>query len=117
MLKPVQLMDSTLPLDQLRERFPRTAELFRSSRSWLPNKEHDIAHELVQFLDKEEFEIVRVWVFDRDTDERIGFEPAVKIKGQNVDIDGRWFKDLEQARLHGLDHVVDIFEEEQKIIA
>lgn len=50
-------------------------------------------------------------------DEHIGFDPAVKIKGQNVDIGGRWFKDLEEARLHALDYVLDIFEEEQKITA
>jgi len=113
----VSSTDKTLNLDQLRERFPRAAARFRASRSWRPNKEHDIAHELVQFLHKEEFEVVCVSIDDRDTDERIGFEPAVKIKGQNVDSGGRWFQDFDEARLHALDYVLDIFEEEQKILA
>ena len=43
--------------------------------------------------------------------------PAVKIKGQNVDSGGRWFQDFDEARLHALDYVLDIFEEEQKILA
>ena len=41
----------------------------------------------------------------------------MKIKGQDVDIGGRWFADFDQARLHALDYVLDIFEEEQKILA
>jgi hypothetical protein len=109
-----------LSMDQIAERFPRTAERFRASRYWNPNKAHDIAADLVTFLDMADFVIVNAMVFDRDgadTDGPIGYEPVVKIKGRSVDIGGRWFPDFDDARLHALDYVLDIFETEQKIIA
>jgi hypothetical protein len=109
------ITNRTLTFDQLQERFPRTAELFRASPRWRPNKKLDIAHQLVQFLDSCAFEVVCVHVLDRDTDEHIGFEPIVKIKGRNADIGGQWFPDLEHARLHALEYVLDIFEVEQQI--
>lgn len=109
-----------LAMDQLAGRFPRSAERFRASRFWHPSKEGDIAQGLVQFLDEQGFGIICIWVFDKadpQPKDSIGFEPVVNIKGRNVDIGGRWFKDLEQARLHALDYVLDIFETEQKITA
>lgn len=120
MQKPAPPTANTLSLDQLRERFPRTAERFRASRHWRPFKEDDIAADLVTFLDMADFVIVNVMVFDRDgadTDGPIGYDPVVKIKGQPVDIGGQWFPDFDEARLHALDYVLDIFEEEQKITA
>lgn len=121
MPRPVKHMpEHRLSLNQLRERYPRTAERFRASRYWRPFKEDDIAADLVTFLDLEDFVIINVMVFDRDgadTDGPIGYDPVVKIKGQSVDIGGRWFPDFDQARLHALDYVLDIFEEEQKILA
>ncbi len=107
-------------MDQLRERFPITAERFRDSKYWSPLKEHNIAADLVTFLDLQDFVIVNVMVFDvngADDDGPIGYDPVIKIKGQDVDIGGRWFPDFDQARLHALDYVLDIFEEEQKIPA
>lgn len=43
---------------ELTERFPLTAACFRASRSWRSNKEHDIAKELVTFLDLEDLVII-----------------------------------------------------------
>lgn len=112
--------EQRLSLDQLRERFPRTAVLFRASKYWQPFKEHDIAADLVTFLDMADFVIVNAMVFEKadpGPKDPIGYEPVVKIKGQDVDIGGRWFQDFDNARLHALDYVLDIFEEEQKITA
>lgn len=121
MPKPVKpTPEHRLSLDQLRKRFPRTAGRFRASRYWDPNKEQDITADLVTFLDMADFVIVNAMVFDRDgadTDGPIGYDPVVKIKGRSVDIGGHWFPDFDQARLHALDYVLDIFEEEQKILA
>lgn len=120
MQKPEPPTDKALSFDLLRERFPRTAERFRASRYWRSSKAHNIAADLVTFLDAENFVIVNALVFDKDDPapkEPIGYEPVVKIKGHGVDIGGRWFKDFDHARLHALDYVLDIFEEEQKITA
>ena len=109
-----------LSLDQLTERFPLTAERFRASSSWRPNKESDIAHELVTFLDLEDFVIINAPVYDKNDPtpkDPIGYDPVVQIKGQDVGIGGRWFTDFSKARLHALDYVLDIYEEEQKITA
>lgn len=109
-----------LSIDQLTKHFPLTAGRFRASRSWRPNKEHDIAKELVTFLDLEDFVIINAPVYDKNDPapkDPIGYEPVVKIKGQDVDIGGRWFTDFNKARLHALDYVLDIYEEEQKITA
>lgn len=107
-------MNSPLSFHQLRDQYPRTAELFRASRNWRPNKEHDISKELVTFLDLKGFEIN---IASTEIDEPITYKPTVKSKEQKVDIGGRTFPNDEQARLHALDYVIDIFEEEQKILA
>jgi hypothetical protein len=117
---PTKSTDGTLSLDQLHERFPRSAERFRASKYWRPFQEDDIVADLVTFLDMQDFVIINAMVFDKDTpdtDGLIGYEPVVKIKGQNVDIGGQWFPGFDEARLHALDYVLDIFEEEQKITA
>lgn len=108
----------SLSLEYLRRHFPFTANRFVSSPYWQRTNENDIAAELVTFLDMADFVIVNVMVFDRegaDTDGPIGYDPVVKIKGQSVDIGGQWFPDFDEARLHALDYVLDIFEEEQKV--
>lgn len=118
MKKNVLPKSNSLSLDFLRNRFPLTANRFEASPYWHPTSENDVTANLVTFLDLEGYEIVNVMVFDRDgadTDGPIGYDPVVKIKGQIVDIGGRWFPDFDEARLHGLDYILNIFEEEQKI--
>lgn len=73
-----------LTLGQLRQRFPRTARCFRASRYWHPGQEHDIAADLVTFLDMADFVIINAMVFDKaepNAKDPIGYEPVVKIKG------------------------------------
>lgn len=110
----------TLSLDQLRERFPLTAERFRFSKNWKPNNEEDVAVDLVAFLGKREFVIQSTMIFEEDappTDAPIGYDLDVKIKSHPVDVGERWFTDLDEARLHALNFVLEIFEEEQKTVA
>ncbi|HQW41726.1 MAG TPA: hypothetical protein PK149_11195 [Flavobacteriales bacterium] len=107
----------TLSLDQLLERFPLTAERFRFSKNWKPNKEEDVAVDLVAFLGKRDFVIQSTMIFEEDapvTDDPIGYELDVKIKSHPVDVGEHWFTDLDEARLHALNFVLEIFEEEQK---
>jgi hypothetical protein len=40
----------------------------------------------------------------------------VKIKGHPVFVGERWFTDLDEARLHALDFVLEIYEEEMKAL-
>ena len=108
----------TLSFDQLRERFPLSAERFRLSKYWKPDKE-DVATDLVTFLSKKDFVIRSAIIFDEDapaTDGPIGYDLVVKIKGHPVFVGERWFTDLDEARLHALDFVLEIYEEEMKAL-
>lgn len=110
----------TLPFDQLRERFPLTAERFRVSKFWKPEKEEDVATVLVAFLGKKDFVISSTMIFDEDgpaPNDPIGYDLVVKIKGHPVHVGGRWFTDLDEARLHALDFALQIFEEELKALS
>lgn len=109
----------TLSLDQLRERFPLTAERFRFSKYWKPGKEEDVAVDLVGFLGKKGFVIQSTMIFEEDapaTAAPIGYDLDVKIKSHPVDVGERWFSDLDEARLHALNFVLETFEEEQKSV-
>ena len=58
-------------------------------------------------------------IFDEDapaTDGPIGYDLVVKIKGHPVFVGERWFTDLDEARLHALDFVLEIYEEEMKAL-
>ena len=110
----------TLPFDQLSERFPLTAERFRLSKYWKPGKEEDVVADLITFLGKRDFVIHSTMVFEDDasaTDDPIGYDITLKIKSHPVDIGSRWYTDLAEARLHALDIVLEIFEEEMKNVA
>ena len=66
---------------------------------------------------KKDFVIRSTMMFDEDgsaPDEPIGYDLVVKIKSHPVYVGERWFTDLDEARLHALDFVLEIFEEELK---
>lgn len=106
----------TLSYEQLHARFPLTAERFRVSKYWKPEKEADVAIDLVSFLAKKDFVIRSSMMFEEEaaSNEPIGYDLVVKIKGHPVYVGERWFSDLDEARLHALDFVLEIFEEELK---
>ena len=106
----------TLSYEQLYERFPLTAERFRVSKYWKPDKEADVAIDLVSFLAKKDFVIRCTMMFEEEaaSNEPIGYDLVVKIKSHPVYVGERWFTDLDEARLRALDFVLEIFEEELK---
>lgn len=104
---------------QLRERFPLTADRFRVSKYWKPQKEEDVVADVLTFLSKKDVVIRTTMIFDEDgptPTEPIGYDLTVKIKSHPVYVGGRWFSDLDEARLHALDFVLEIFEAELKAL-
>ncbi len=105
--------------DQLREQFPRTAELFKASRYYSYHDSFDITKALYEYLDSRYFTIYvdSVAKSDRANAAIAGYEASIRIKHQDVPIQRRIFPHFDDARIHALGYVVDIFEEEQKITA
>ena len=109
-----------LSLEELHQRYPRTAERFRVSSYWRPFKEHDIARELAEFF---EVECKYMLHYDdvielpkRPNCKPVGVYPKLTIKGHPANFGPEWFKTFEEARVHILDLAAYIFEEEQRII-
>lgn len=110
-----------LSMDQLAERFPRTAERFRASRYYSYHDSNDIAHKLADFFD---VECNYVFHYDdviklpkRANSRTIGYFPKLTVKGRPANFEEHWFKTIAEARLHILDLAAYIFEEELRIEA
>lgn len=76
--------------------------------------------DVLTFLSKKDVVIRTTMIFDEDgptPTEPIGYDLTVKIKSHPVYVGGRWFSDLDEARLHALDFVLEIFEAELKALA
>jgi len=119
MPKPAKPTLDPWTFDALREKYPRTAELFQASRYFSQHDVADITKALYYFLDSKYFTI---YVHDIPKSSRAnsavgGYEATVAIKAQPVPIKPRIFPHFDDARVYALDYVLDIFEEEQKITA
>jgi len=105
--------------DVLREKYPRTAELFKASRYYSYHDSFDITKALYYYLDSKYFTIY-VHSVPKSTRANAavgGYEATIAIKAQPVPIKPRIFPHCDDARVYALDYVLDIFEEEQKITA
>lgn len=113
--------EQSLSFDQLRERFPRTAERFRVSRYYSYQDTNDIAHKLADFFDVECGYIFHyddvVKLPKRINSKTVGYYPKLTVKGHPANFEDHWFKTIAEARLHILDLAAYIFEEELRIEA
>jgi hypothetical protein len=119
MPKPAKPTLDPWTFDALREQAPRTAELFKASRYYSYHDSFDITKALYEYLDSRDFTIYvhSVAKSDRANAAIAGYEATIHIKHQPVPIERRIFPHFDDARIHALGYVVDIFEEEQKITA
>lgn len=103
----------------LSEQHPRTAELFRASEWYSRLDENDITKALEHFLDSRFFTIYvhAIPKSSRANSAVGGYEATVAIKAQRVPIQPRIFPHFDDARIHALGYVLDIFEEELGIAA
>lgn len=116
MQKPAPPMGSTLSLDQLRERFPRTAERFRASRYWSPLREESISRDLEQFFDVECSHVIHLEGVT-EHGKVIGYWPKLTVHYKPAYFGKDWFQNKEDARLFILDLAAYIFEVELRITA
>lgn len=105
--------------DALGQQYPRTAELFQASEWFSRLDANDITKALYHFLDSKHFTII---VHSLNKSSRAnsaigGYEATITIKAQGVKFPSRIFPHFDDARIHALGYVVDIFEEELRIAA
>ena len=121
MQKPVPPTDSTLSLDQLRERFPGVHSLFVESPEFTPPKPGPISCDLVHFLRAYGFDIHISWTppgRKNSTNKKpVRYGTILIIKGRTIGLGDRDFLSYEVAQQYVLDHALDIFEQELKITA
>ena len=100
--------------DALRDQYPRTAELFQASEWYSRLDANDITKALYHFLDSKGYTII---VHSLNKSARAnsaigGYEATITIKANDVKFSSQVFPSLDDARIHALAYVVDIFEEE-----
>lgn len=106
--------EQRLSFDQLRERYPRTAERFRALGYWRPIKEDDIVRELEEFFDVQCNYVIHLEGVT-EHGQVIGYWPKLSVRYKPAYFGKDWFPDKEAARLFILDLAAFILEEELRI--